>query len=61
MNEQDGLAGLLNTEGVDKIRRANTVFNGTLVVSTWQSFGRLLSIRLGMICNTLSFVSPGSC
>lgn len=44
MNEKDGLAGLLNAEGVDKIRRANTGVNGTLVISTQQSLGRLLSI-----------------
>lgn len=61
MNEQDVLAGLLNTKGVDKICRANTRVNGTLVVSTHQSLGRLLSIRLGMNCNTLLSVSPGSC
>lgn len=61
LNEKDGLAGLLNAEGVDKIRRANTGVNGTLVISTQQSLGRLLSIKLGMNCNTLSSVFPGSC
>lgn len=44
LNEKDGLAGLLNAEGVDKIRRANTGVNGTLVISTQQALGRLLSI-----------------
>lgn len=58
MNEKNGLAGLLNAEGVDKIRRANTGVNGTLVISTQQSLGHLLSIRLGMNCNTLSSVFP---